>query len=69
MEAASTGAAPPGAGDATPLIELRDLEVHYKARGPPARAVDGVSLELARRARSSGSSASRAAASRRWRGR
>ncbi len=46
MEAAATTPTPaPGAGDATPLIELRDLEVHYTARRTVARAVDGVTLD------------------------
>jgi oligopeptide/dipeptide ABC transporter ATP-binding protein len=39
MEAAAPAAA------VAPLVELRDLEVQYRARGQVARAVDGVSLE------------------------
>ncbi len=46
MEAAATNAGPgAGAADGTPLIELRDLEVHYTARRQVSRAVDGVSLD------------------------
>ena len=32
--------------DATPLVEVRDLHVQYPGRDGPARAVDGVNLEV-----------------------
>ena len=32
--------------DAAPLIEVRDLHVHYPGREDPARAVDGVDLDV-----------------------
>ena len=47
-------AAAPDAGAGAPLLEIRDLRVHYRAPGllgrggPPVRAVDGVSLTLRR---------------------
>ena len=32
--------------DAAPLVEVRDLHVEYPGRDGPARAVDGVTLEV-----------------------
>ena len=45
MEAATPAPAEATEAGAAPLIELRDLEVHYTARRQVARAVDGVTLD------------------------
>ncbi len=47
MSAPPTAGAPAGAV-APPLMEVRDLAVHFRARRTVARAVDGISLEWRR---------------------
>ena len=51
-----------------PLLSVRDLHVTYLSRSGGVPAVRGVDLDARARARRSGWPASRAAASRRWRG-
>ena len=70
-DAAPAEAATPDSGAGAPLLEIRDLRVHYRAPGllgrggPPVRAVDGVSLTL-RRGATLGLVGEWAAGRRRW---
>src|SRR5688572_28104425 len=45
----STRTGAPAAPSTEPLLEVRDLKVHYAGVSAPVRAVDGVSLTLFRR--------------------